>query len=437
LSLNTTAESAVKKDIVYNNNLTREKLILRYKEVRIFSIKLCETLNTEDFVIQSMPDASPVKWHLAHTTWFWEAFVLKEVYKNYKSINPQFNYLFNSYYIQVGERFSRPHRGLLSRPTVKEVMEYREYVDENMQRFLETADDKEIAAVAVTIDIGLNHEQQHQELILTDVKHMLSINPLYPVFKKRNEYETNDPGALNWININEGIYEIGYKGKKFFYDNEKPVHKTYVPNFTLASRLTTNKEYIEFIEDGGYSKPEFWLSNGIAAVETEKWKAPLYWEKRDGKWYNFTLSGFREVILSEPVTHISFYEAEAFSQWSGCRLPTESEWEIASQNLLVEGNFVDSGKLHPVPLNPENAGKLGQMFGDVWEWTRSDYAPYPGYKIPPGAIGEYNGKFMSGQIVLRGGSCATSKSHIRNTYRNFFPHNARWQFSGIRLAKNN
>lgn len=435
MSLQVTEETATKSDIIYKNNLSREKLITRYKEVRGFSLKLCKTLEPEDFVIQSMPDASPTKWHLAHTSWFWEAFVLKEVDKNYKSINPQFNYLFNSYYVQVGKRFSRPHRGLLSRPTVKDVMEYREFVDENMIHFLQNADERDVANIAVVIDIGLNHEQQHQELILTDLKHMFSVNPLYPVFRERKISEDEDPGAISWITFDEGISEIGYKGNEFFYDNEQPVHKVYLQNFALASRLITNKEFIEFIEDGGYSKPELWLSNGFAALETEGWKAPLYWEKKDGKWHNFTLSGFREVVLSEPVTHISFYEAEAFAHWAGFRLPTEAEWETASQNLLLEGNFVENENFHPIPLADKNKEKLNQMYGDVWEWTRSDYAPYPGYQVPPGAIGEYNGKFMSGQIVLRGGSCATSKSHIRNTYRNFFPPNARWQFSGIRLAK--
>lgn len=428
-------KNETKSDIMYKNNLSREKLINRFKEIRSFSIKLCETLVTEDFVIQSMPDVSPTKWHLAHTSWFWEAFVLSEVELNYKSINPQFNYLFNSYYIKIGNRFSRPHRGLLARPTVKEVMQYREFVDEKMLHFLNNADEKIIAEISAVIDIGFNHEQQHQELILTDIKHVFSVNPLRPVFKEKDVSETSDPGAIEWITFEKGVYEIGYKGNEFFYDNEKPVHKVYLQDFELASRLITNGEFIEFLEDGGYSKPEFWLSNGFSAVETERWNAPLYWEKIDNVWHNFTLSGFRQVVLEEPVTHVSFYEAEAFAHWAGLRLPTEAEWEVASSNLPLKGNFVENENFHPVPLLEKSKGKLFQMYGDVWEWTRNDYAPYPGYKIPPGAIGEYNGKFMSGQIVLRGGSCATSISHIRNTYRNFFPPNARWQFSGIRLAK--
>ena len=428
-------ETITKSDIVYKNNLSREKLINRFKEIRAFSLKLCETLVTEDFVIQSMPDASPTKWHLAHTSWFWEAFVLKEVNPDYKSINPQFNYLFNSYYTLIGKRFSRPHRGLLARPTVKEVMEYREFVDENMLNFLINADEKEVAQIAIVIDIGLNHEQQHQELIVTDIKHVFSVNPLHPVFRERKIIETADPGAIEWITFKEGIFEVGYKGNEFFYDNEQPDHKIYLHDFELASRLVTNREFIKFIEDGGYSRPELWLSNGFATVENENWQAPMYWEKVDGEWHNFTLSGFRQVILEEPVTHISFFEAEAFAHWSGFRLPTETEWEVASANLPVEGNFVENENFHPVTLTEKNKGRLNQMYGDVWEWTRSDYAPYPGYKVPSGAIGEYNGKFMSGQIVLRGGSCATPISHIRNTYRNFFPPNARWQFSGIRLAK--
>lgn len=428
-------ETIVKSNTIYKNNLSREQLINRFKEIRAFSLKLCETLVTEDFVIQSMPDVSPTKWHLAHTSWFWEAFVLKEVNPAYKSINPQFNYLFNSYYIQIGKRFSRPQRGLLARPTVKEVMEYREFVDENMLNFLNNADEKEIARMAVVIDIGLNHEQQHQELIVTDIKHVFSVNPLYPVFRERKILKTADPGAIEWITFAQGVFEVGYKGKEFFYDNEQPVHKIYLTDFELASRLITNREFIEFIEDGGYSRPELWLSNGFATVENEGWQAPMYWEKVKGEWCNFTLSGSRQVVLEEPVTHISFYEAEAFSHWAGYRLPTEAEWEVASANSPLNGNFVENENFHPVPLSNKSDGKLNQMYGDVWEWTRSDYAPYPGYKVPPGAIGEYNGKFMSGQIVLRGGSCATSVSHIRNTYRNFFPPNVRWQFSGIRLAK--
>ena len=433
MSLQSVDNNVMQSEIIYKNNLSREKLINRYKSVRKFTEDLCENLVTEDYVVQSMPDASPTKWHLAHTTWFWEAFVLREVLKDYKSIKEEYNYLFNSYYIQIGERFFRPNRGLISRPSVKKVYEYREYVDKFMLKFLEEADEKEVSEIAVVVDVGLNHEQQHQELMLTDIKHVFSMNPLYPaLFEKEIELK-NDISPLTFTKFNEDVYEVGYKGNEFFYDNEQPIHKQYLQSFKLSNRLVTNKEFIDFINDGGYKTPTTWLSNGAATVDEEQWDSPLYWKKIDGEWWNFTLNGLRKINPAEPVTHISFYEAEAFAHWAGYRLPTEFEWEVASMNLEVQGNFVDNKNYHPVPSKENN--NLTQMYGDVWEWTRSDYAPYPGYKVPPGAIGEYNGKFMSGQIVLRGGSCATSLNHIRNTYRNFFPHNARWQFSGIRLAK--
>lgn len=412
----------------------KDELQKKYERVRSFSKELCEPLETEDFVIQSMPDVSPTKWHLAHTSWFFETFVLKEVFENYKSINDNYNYLFNSYYVQVGERFFRPNRGLLSRPTVKEVFDFRNYIDEHMQKFFETAGEELISKMKVVLEIGLNHEQQHQELMLTDIKHVFAQNPLYPVYRKAKVISSNEISKINWIEFDEGVYSIGFDKDSFFFDNEKPNHKTYLNSFLFADRLTTNKEYIDFIDDNGYSRTELWLSDGFAKVEQEKWNAPLYWKKIDNKWHHFTLNGLMEVDPNEPVCHVSFYEAEAYARWANARLAIETEWEIASTNILIDGNFVDERNYNPKPLN-ENNSKIKQMFGDVWEWTRSDYAPYPGYKIPNGAIGEYNGKFMSGQIVLRGGSCATSKDHIRNTYRNFFPHHSRWQFMGIRLAK--
>jgi ergothioneine biosynthesis protein EgtB len=419
---------------VSNKKLQRNDLLEKYKQVRRLTEKLCEPLEIEDYVIQSMPDVSPTKWHLAHTSWFFEAFLLKKVNPNYKPLNELYNYLFNSYYVQIGERYLRQERGMLSRPTVKEVYEFRKFIDEQMFSFFENSDEKTFNEVAVIIEIGLNHEQQHQELMLTDVKHVLSQNPLNPVYSNKSIDDRINVKPINWVSFEEGIVEIGHNGEGFFYDNEMPRHKVFLQSFDIADRLVTNGEYINFIEDDGYSKTELWLSDGASTVERENWKAPLYWEKINGEWWNFTLNGFRKVNASEPVCHVSLYEADAFARWADARLATESEWEHANSEIEIEGNFVDDENFHPISLKGENQ-KIKQMFGDVWEWTRSDYSPYPGYKIPPGAIGEYNGKFMSGQNVLRGGSCATSKNHIRNTYRNFFYPHSRWQFSGIRLAK--
>jgi len=412
----------------------RSKLIAYYSNIRAFTEKLCEPLETEDYVIQTMPDVSPTKWHLGHTSWFFEAFVLGKADPNYKSIHPLYTYLFNSYYIQVGERWFRQHRGLLSRPTVKDIFEYRKFVNENVLEFIENADEKIYKEYATIIEIGLNHEQQHQELLLTDIKHVLSINPLNPVYSARENIIQNGLAEMKWVNIDGGIYEIGNEGNEFCYDNETPRHKDFLNPFMLANRLVTNGEFLEFIEDGSYEKAPLWLSDGWAIIESEKWKAPFYWEKKDGEWWNFTLNGFRKVNPKEPVTHISYYEADAFAAWRDLRLPTEAEWEVASRKLNYEGNFVDKEIYHPTSLRNEKDG-LNQMYGDVWEWTRSSYSPYPGYNPLPGALGEYNGKFMSSQMVLRGGSCATSQSHIRNTYRNFFPPHSRWQFMGLRLAK--
>jgi len=383
-----------------------------------------------------MPDVSPTKWHLAHTTWFFETFILFKYLKDYKPLNPKYSYLFNSYYIQAGERFIRGQRGLLSRPTVKEVYQYRKYVNDHVERLLNNCDGKILNELAPLIETGINHEQQHQELLLTDIKHVFSINPLYPVFADILSPVVKSIPKIDWVEFEEGTYEIGHNGNGFAYDNESPRHKEYLNSFCIASRLVTNKEYIEFIEDGGYKKAEIWLSDGWATVEKELWDSPLYWFKQDGEWWNFTLNGKHKVDLNKPVCHVSHYEADAFARWAGARLPTEAEWEVASEGLPLEGNFVDNGNFHPVAI-PENSNgvKLKQMFGDVWEWTSSAYLPYPGYKTLPGALGEYNGKFMSNQMVLRGGSCATSKSHIRRTYRNFFPPHSRWQFMGIRLAK--
>jgi ergothioneine biosynthesis protein EgtB len=423
----------------YGNNLqlnlnNRSSLLAKFKKIRAFTEKLCEPLETEDYVIQTMPDVSPTKWHLGHTSWFFEAFLLSSTDANYKSINPLYNYLFNSYYVQIGERWLRAHRGLLSRPTVKEVFNYRKFVDENVLKFIKTSGAESYKKHAPIIELGLHHEQQHQELLLTDIKHVLSINPLNPVYSNKKNKAIKSKVKLKWVGFPGGIFEIGTDGNSFCYDNETPRHKHYLKPFSLTNKLVTSGEFIEFIESGGYSNTLLWLSDGRAMVEKEKWKAPLYWENKDGEWWNFTLNGFRKVDPAEPVTHISYYEADAFAAWKQLRLPTEAEWEVAADRLEYKGNFVEKQNYHPVCLEKEKNG-LNQLYGDVWEWTLSSYLPYPGYKPLPGALGEYNGKFMSSQMVLRGGSCATSETHIRKTYRNFFPPHSRWQFMGIRLAK--
>lgn len=414
---------------------SNRSLVEQYKQVRQFTEQLCEPLVTEDYVIQSMPDVSPTKWHLAHTTWFWETFVLAPALPDYHSLHPQYAYLFNSYYNSIGQRHCRVKRGFISRPTVQETYEYRHYVDEHMFDLLEKLDERRLTELTPIITIGLHHEQQHQELMVTDFKHVLSCNPLNPAYLTRMPTQAAHVPALEWVSFPEGIHRIGHEGDSFSFDNEGPRHRQFVQAFKMASRLVTNGEYLQFMQDGGYENPLLWLSDGWNTVRGEEWTAPLYWENHDGHWWMMTLNGLREVDTSEPVCHVSYYEADAYARWADKRLPTEAEWEIAAQNVPVQGNFVESGLYHPAPLNAPTQGKLAQMYGDVWEWTQSAYLPYPGFKPAAGAVGEYNGKFMCNQFVLRGGSCATSLSHIRRTYRNFFPPNARWQFMGVRLAK--
>ena len=413
----------------------RQELINTFSSVRNFSLELTKPLVTEDFVVQTMPDVSPAKWHLAHVTWFFETFVLKETGKNYQELNPLYNFIFNSYYVQVGPRHTRAHRGHLTRPTVKDVFDYREHIDEQLIEFISKCSEKELEKFTPVIEIGINHEQQHQELLLTDIKNVFSVNPLHPVYSEEDFAAPGIIPEMKWLMYPEGLYEIGHKGNGFSYDNELPHHREFVESFQLGSRLVTNGEYLEFIKDEGYKNTQLWLSDGWAAVENEHWEAPMYWENRDGEIWNFKLTGFQKVNLNEPVCHVSFYEADAFARWAGARLVSEAEWEIATHDLNLEGNFVEQRNFHPVAFNSKPGNDLIQMYGDVWEWTKSPYTGYPGYKTLPGALGEYNGKFMSNQMVLRGGSCATSITHIRNTYRNFFPPNARWQFMGIRLAK--
>lgn len=417
-----------------------ENLLARFHEVRNFTTLLCEGLAPEDCVVQSMPEVSPTKWHLAHTTWFFETFILKKWITGYSPAVPEYAYLFNSYYNAAGDMHRRDLRGLISRPTVDETKRYRASIDSHIDDLLADADEEMLAELDPLITLGIHHEQQHQELLITDIKHVFAQNPLHPVYHEgRIDPPTADDigvAPVNFIEFDEAIVEIGHHGSSFSYDNEMPRHRALVPAFSLANRLVTNAEYLEFMEDNGYARSEFWLSLGWTTLNEQCWSAPLYWEKRDGEWWNFTLSGLRPVDENEPVTHISYFEADAFANWAGARLSTEFEWEHAAAKIDIDGNFVESEQLHPKPLtkSPQDQD-LQQMFGDAWEWTRSAYSPYPGYRAAPGALGEYNGKFMCNQYVLRGGSCATSRAHIRKTYRNFFQPDKRWQFTGIRLAR--
>jgi len=412
--------------------------VARYQAVRSFTEGLCVGLEPEDFVVQSMSDVSPTKWHLAHTSWFFENFILIPHKHGYTPLEPAYHFLFNSYYVQAGERHCRAQRGYISRPTVREVYAYRAHVDEHMIELIEGADEETQARIADLVELGLHHEQQHQELVLTDIKHVFSVNPLRPVYRAQSGNRTNAAAQpMRFIEFEAGLHLIGHDGDGFCYDNETPRHRAFVEEFALGSRLVTNGEYLAFMEAGGYERPELWLSAGWDAVQINQWSEPFYWEKRDGKWYMFTLSGMREVDEHEPVCHVSYFEADAYARWAGARLPTEFEWEVAAQNSAPIGNFVENEKFHPIasPQSPTPQVPLFQMFGDVWEWTRSQYSPYPGYQPAAGAVGEYNGKWMCNQFVLRGGSCATSATHIRPTYRNFFAPDATWQFMGIRLAR--
>lgn len=406
----------------------------RYLQVRQLSHWICQPLVIEDYGIQSMADVSPPKWHLAHTTWFFETFLLIPHLPGYEVFHPQFGFLFNSYYEAVGSRHPRPQRGLLSRPTVETVYQYRAYVDAAMHSLLSQPLSQELTAL---VTLGLHHEQQHQELLLTDIKHILALNPLRPAYRS-DLLPPPEPivSRERWLDYSGGLYAIGYAGDRFAFDNESPQHSIYLQDYYLASRLVTNGEYLEFIQADGYHKPEFWLSEGWATAQVQQWQAPLYWEHIDGHWWVMTLAGLRLLNLNEPVCHVSLYEADAYARWAGKRLPTEAEWEVAVTQMPEQdrqGNLLAQGYLHPIPAR--DTTRPNQIYGDVWEWTQSAYLPYPGFQTAPGAVGEYNGKFMCNQMVLRGGSCVTPPDHIRYSYRNFFPPATRWQFSGIRLAQ--
>jgi len=416
----------------------------RFVEIRKMTMRITESLSPEDQMLQSMPDASPTKWHLAHTTWFFEAFILEPYSRNYQPFDARYKYLFNSYYKQLGAHPYRGARGLMSRPTLEQVHAYRAHVDTALLALFDEALDVGAGVPPVQgqgslpksaeelIELGLNHEQQHQELILTDIKHGLWAGPLRP-----GPVATVRSGAsasrLSWIDMEGGIHCIGHEGSAFAFDNEGPRHEVLLQHFRIASRAVTNAEFLEFIRDGGYRRPELWLSDGWDTVCAQGWNAPLYWElHEDGSWQQFTLNGIKELDPAEPVCHISYYEADAYARWCGGRLPTEEEWEIAAVRMPAKGTLLEDYVLQPQAARGEG---YQQAFGDVWEWTASPYIAYPGFKPAAGVIGEYNGKFMCNQFVLRGGSCATPASHIRATYRNFFPPHARWQFSGVRLAK--
>ncbi len=404
----------------------------RLFDTRAVSLSLAEPLSDEDQVVQAMDDASPTKWHLGHTTWFFESFLLSELDKSYRLFDEDFAYCFNSYYEGKGERHPRTYRGLLTRPGADAVRAYRAHVDDGLERFLDAGSVEDIALDI--IELGINHEQQHQELLLTDILSLFGSQPLSPAYKQAVISEADKSYPAIFIAFDGGIAEVGHSGGGFSYDNEGPRHEVLLHPFALADRCVTKGEWLDFMDDGGYETPALWLSDGWATVNSENWRAPLYWEDHDGDWRQMTLAGIRPIDPAAPVTHVSYYEADAFARWAGRRLPTEFEWERASSELAEEGRTLGSAAYRPSPAGKSN-GSLLQMFGDVWEWTQSHYSPYPGFRPPQGAVGEYNGKFMCSQFVLKGASCVTPDGHSRHTYRNFFYPHQRWQFMGLRLAE--
>ena len=410
-------------------------LVQRYDEVRAHTESLAAPLSPEDQTVQSMPDVSPTKWHRAHVTWFFETFLLADHEAGFQPFQDQYWFLFNSYYETLGPRFARPDRGLITRPGVHEVGDYRTQVDDRVRDLLTRLDGGALTGLAATVELGFHHEQQHQELLLMDVKHVLSRNPLQPVYVARpaSYAGPGEPDALGWVDVEGGLVEVGHDASGFGFDNELPRHRQWLEPYRLADRLVTNGEWMEFMADGGYRRHELWLSDGWGSVNGESWDSPLYWTELDGVWFEHTLHGTWPVDPAAPVCHVSFYEAEAYASWSGKRLPTEGEWEhaVVSTGAVAPEHAPDS--FHPRAAGPATGG-LRQVHGECWEWTSSAYHPYPGFHPPAGAIGEYNGKFMSNQMVLRGGCALTSPGHARSTYRNFFPHAARWAVSGVRLA---
>jgi len=406
-----------------------------YANVRGFTEQLASPLSPEDQQVQSMPDVSPTKWHRAHMTWFFETFLLLPFLDGYVPFDAEFQFLYNSYYEEVGARHARHERGLISRPTAVEVGAYRSHVDEAMLRLIDTVATQNDEVRDLVI-LGLHHEQQHQELLLMDIKHVLSKNPTRPRYHTVDQATSVAAVPPGWIGFTGGVTEIGHRDDDpgFHFDNEEPRHRQYLEPFELADRLVTNGDWLEFMAAGGYHEHQHWLSAGWGTIQTEGWEAPMYWEPTESGWQVHTLHGFHSVNPDEPVCHLSYYEADAYARWAGARLPTEFEWEHAAQGEEIAGNFAPAGRFHPAPVGVAD-GSLRQLFGDVWEWTSSSYGPYPGFSTAEGAVGEYNGKFMVNQYVLRGGSCTTPGGHTRATYRNFFPAHSRWMFSGLRLAR--
>lgn len=416
-----------------------DSLVERYEQVRSHTETLAAPLSPEDQTVQSMPDVSPTKWHRAHVTWFFETFVLAEHEQAFTPFQDKYWFLFNSYYEAVGPRFSRPQRGVISRPGAHDVGVYRDNVDARMRDLIGSVDGGTLDKLTSTIELGFHHEQQHQELLLMDIKHVLSLNPLRPAYAG-SPRERTEPDTLGWVDVGGGLVEIGHEGSGFGFDNELPRHQVWLEPFRLADRLVTNGEWLEFMADGGYRRHDLWLSDGWASVTAEGWRAPFYWDEVDGAWFEHTLHGTWPVNPGLPATHLSFYEADAFATWAGKRLPTEAEWEHAvvadGQGEVVVGNLADTEAFHPgaAPAVGTARSRIRQAYGDCWEWTSSAYLPYPGFHPAEGAIGEYNGKFMSNQMVLRGGCALTPPGHARASYRNFFPPGARWAMSGVRLA---
>jgi len=412
-----------------------DDLLTRFERIRATSEAICAPLQIEDYVIQSMPDVSPPKWHLAHISWFFEAFLLKPYLAGYKPLNDAYDHLFNSYYETHSTPFARTQRGVISRPGVEDVYRFRRHVDRAMGELLSHPPPQQAAEIMRRVELGLQHEQQHQELLLMDIKHILAQNPLHPVYRsdlKPAPAVRND--HVRWHEYAGGVHHIGHAGSGFAFDCETPRHRQFIEDFQLADRLVSNREFLSFIADGGYARSELWLSDGWAYIRQHGWNAPLYWHRADDGWCEMTLGGLQPLDLEAPVCHISFYEADAYARWAGARLPTEAEWEVAAADQPRLGNFLESDHLQPVATSVPH-GRPAQMFGDVWEWTASAFRPYPGFQPLEGSLGEYNGKFMSGQMVLRGGCCATPEAHIRASYRNFFQPAMRWQFAGLRLAR--
>lgn len=417
-----------------------DRLSASFKAVRASSVALCANLEIEDYGLQAMPEVSPPKWHLAHTSWFFETFILKPFAESYQAFDANFEYLFNSYYNGIGEQYPRAQRGLLSRPTAAQVLSYRDYIDQAMLKLLFQQDHPQTEVIRQRCQLGLHHEQQHQELLCTDIKYSFSFNPLYPAAMAasgiRDESDTDVTLALDFVEFEAGDSHMGFSGEGFHFDNEVPEYRVHVPAFALANRLISNEEYLEFISCGGYKRAELWLADGWLWRRSVDASKPLYWIQQENIWYEYTLYGLKQLALSSPVSHINYFEADAFARWTEKRLPREQEWEHACRRMQIQPAFegdTDNGHFHPQPVSENN--RLIQMFGSLWQWTQSSYNAYPGYQPAAGAIGEYNGKFMSNQYVLRGSSCVTPRGHSRVSYRNFFYAKDQWQFSGIRLAK--